>query len=157
MRLVTHLAVDRFDPATALQVFLGDVTTEGAVVSFVGIARPTGADGEPLVGLFLDHHPRLTLRSLETIGASAGERFPISAALIVHRCGEVLPGEPIVLAAAAARSRRAAFEATDYMMDRLKTEAVFWKREDGLDGSRWIEPSEQDYLDRARWNEQCQE
>ena len=80
MRLATHLAVDRFDPAAAFQVFLDDVTTEGAVASFVGIARPTGADGEPLVGLFLDHHPRLTLRSLETIGESAGERLVASAA-----------------------------------------------------------------------------
>jgi molybdopterin synthase catalytic subunit len=60
-------------------------------------------------------------------------------------------GEPIVFAAAAAPHRRQAFEATDYLMDRLKTDAVFWKREDGPSGSTWIEPSQADYADRGRW------
>ena len=65
----------------------------------------------------------------------------------------MLPGEPIVFAAAASVHRRAAFEAADYLMDRLKTDAMFWKREDGAGGSRWIEPRPEDHDDRARWSE----
>jgi molybdopterin synthase catalytic subunit len=80
-------------------------------------------------------------------------RFDVTAVKIVHRHGEVRPGEAIVFVAAASVHRRAAFEAADYMMDRLKTEAVFWKREDAVDGSRWIEPTDADRFERARWSE----
>ena len=76
---------------------------------------------------------------------------------IVHRSGAVAPGETIVFVAAAAVHRRAAFEAADYMMDRLKTDAIFWKREDGPGGSRWIEPGEDDYKARERWSGTCPE
>ena len=69
---------------------------------------------------------------------------------IVHRCGAMAPGEAIVFVAAAARHRRAAFDAVDYLMDRLKTEAPFWKREERGDGARWIEPPDSDRADRAR-------
>ena len=69
----------------------------------------------------------------------------------------IAPGEAIVFVAAAAVHRRAAFEAVDYLMDRLKTDALFWKREDGVDGSIWIEPSDGDRSDRARWSDTCPE
>ena len=82
-----------------------------------------------------------------------GTRFAISAVDIVHRSGAIAPGAAIVFAAAAAPHRRAAFEAADYLMDRLKTDAAFWKREQKLDGPAWIEPSEADRADRARWSE----
>jgi molybdopterin synthase catalytic subunit len=72
---------------------------------------------------------------------------------VLHRCGAIAPGEPIVFVAAAAAHRRAAFDAVDYLMDRLKTEAVFWKREDAVDGSRWIEPMDCDRADQARWSD----
>lgn len=123
------------------------------MVSFVGLARARSADGAPVSRLFLDHHPRLTQRSLEEIGQTAAKRFDVAAIRIVHRCGEVGAGEPIVFVAAAAVHRRPAFEAADYLMDRLKTDAVFWKREDGVDGSRWIEPTAADREDRARWSD----
>jgi molybdopterin synthase catalytic subunit len=77
----------------------------------------------------------------------------VSCVHVVHRCGIIRPGEPIVFAAAASRHRRAAFEAADYLMDRLKTEAVFWKREDRSDGSEWIVPTPQDRDDLQRWSE----
>jgi molybdopterin synthase catalytic subunit len=133
--------------------FAAGLAGEGAVVSFLGIARARAADGERVEGLVLDHHPRLTLLSLDEIGAAARARFDISSLRIVHRCGAVAPGETIVFVAAAAVHRRAAFEAADYMMDRLKTDAVFWKREDRPGGSHWIEPREEDHSARRRWNE----
>ncbi|WP_374516299.1 molybdenum cofactor biosynthesis protein MoaE [Brevundimonas sp.] len=135
-----------------LREFIDGRTGDGAVVAFVGLARDSSAAG-PVSGLYLDHYPGLTERSLETIAADAAERFPVSGVRVVHRCGEVSPGEAIVFVAVAAPHRRAAFEAADYLMDRLKTEAAFWKREDGPDGSRWIEPTDKDRADRARWSD----
>ena len=73
---------------------------------------------------------------------------------MVHRCGEISPGETIVFVAAAAPHRREAFAAADYLMDRLKTEAAFWKRETGPAGARWIEPLDEDRAARARWKDE---
>jgi molybdopterin synthase catalytic subunit len=136
-----------------LAEFTGDLDGEGAVVSFLGIARARTPDGEMVEQLVLDHHPRLTLGSLNDIAAAARARFDISSLRIVHRRGAISPGETIVFVAAAAVHRRAAFEAADYVMDRLKTDAAFWKREDTSGSSRWIEPREEDYGARERWNE----
>ena len=122
------------------------------MVSFVGIARPRSAAGREVTGLFLDYHPRLTAASLNQIADDAGKRFGVSAISVVHRCGDVVPGDAIVFVATSALHRRAAFEAAEYAMDRLKTEAVFWKREDAVDGSRWVEPTIADQADRARWS-----
>ncbi|MEA3039716.1 MAG: molybdopterin synthase catalytic subunit [Sphingomonadales bacterium] len=136
-----------------LAEFTAGLTGEGAVVSFLGIARSRASDGEEVERLVLDHHPRLTLASLDEIATAARERFGLSSLRIVHRCGPVSPGETIVFVAAAAMHRRAAFEGADYMMDRLKTDAMFWKREVTPAGSRWIEPRREDYSDRERWND----
>ena len=101
--------------------------------------------------LRLEHHPRLTQLSLDRIAGEGAERYEISEALVVHRWGAIAPGEAIVFVATAARHRRAAFLAADYLMDRLKSEAVFWKKEEGIDGGRWIEPSDEDKAALARW------
>lgn len=151
MPIAARLAPDPFDPASELAELTRRAAGNGAIVSFVGLARDVTKAGGPLETLVLEHHPRLTARSLEDIAADALRRFAVSHVHIVHRRGEILPGEPIVFAAAAAPHRRAAFEAADYLMDRLKTEAVFWKREEGASGSSWIEPTEEDYADRGRW------
>ena len=148
-----RLAAGPFAAERELAEFTTGLEGEGAVVSFLGIARGRTLDGERVERLVLEHHPSLTLASMEEIAATARERFGISALRIVHRCGAVAPGETIVFVAAAAVHRRAAFDAADYMMDRLKTDAVFWKREDGPGGSRWIEPRDEDRADRARWSE----
>ncbi|MDT9600893.1 molybdenum cofactor biosynthesis protein MoaE [Sphingosinicella rhizophila] len=152
-----RLAAEALMPDRELASFMARLSGAGAVVSFVGIARGRDKEGEIVRGLFLDHYPGMTEHSLETIAAAALDRFDIDDALVVHRCGAVAPGEPIVIAAAASAHRRAAFEAADYLMDRLKTEAMFWKREDGVDGSRWIEPTEADRADLARWSDPCPE
>lgn len=150
MRIDARLVDESFRPEEELAAF--DAGSAGAVASFTGLCRPTTKEGAPIGSLFLDHHPRLTEHSLYDIAASAA-RFGIEAVRIVHRAGAITPGEAIVFVAAAAPHRRAAFEAVDYLMDRLKTDALFWKREDGVDGSRWIEPTEADRADRARWSD----
>lgn len=152
MKCTTRLAADGLDATAEFALFQSKLEGEGAVVTFVGIARPETAAGQEVSALFLDHHPRLTEASLTGIALDAAKRFNASAIHIVHRCGAVTPGDPIVFVAAAAVHRRAAFEAAEFAMDRLKTEAVFWKREDAVDGSRWIEPTIADHADRARWS-----
>ena len=152
MSVVARLEVEALDPARELAALLGRAEGDGAVVSFVGLARPRSKGGDVVDLLVLEHHPTLTAQSLEEIAVSAAERFDVSHVRVVHRCGEVRAGEPIVFAGASSAHRRAAFEAADYLMDRLKTEAVFWKREVGGHGSDWIEPSEDDYADRERWD-----
>ena len=153
MRCSTRLAAESFDLASEHQEFRASLSGDGAIATFAGMARPHSTTGTPVTGLFLDHHPRLTIASLREIAEDAGRRFDLSAIHVVHRCGHVAPGEAIVFVAAAAPHRRAAFEAVEYAMDRLKTDAVFWKREDTVEGSRWIEPTRTDRVDRARWSE----
>lgn len=155
--MTVRLADEPFAAERELAEFTAGLAGEGAVVSFLGIARSLSSAGEQVERLVLDSHPRLTLRSMEDIASAARERFAISALRIVHRRGEIAPGEAIVFVAAASAHRRAAFEAADYLIDRLKTDAVFWKREDGASGSRWIEPREDDYAARERWSDSCPE
>jgi molybdopterin synthase catalytic subunit len=152
MSVVARLEEQALQPEQELAALLEQATGDGAVVSFTGIARPGSEGGEAVHGLVLEHHPTLTLQSLEDIAVEAAARFDISHVRVVHHCGDIAAGEPIVFAGAAALHRRAAFEAVDYLMDRLKTEAVFWKREIGEDGSEWIEPTEADYAARERWD-----
>ena len=129
----------------------------GAVVSFCGIARGSDRQGAAVAALHLDHYPGMTERSLDEIAAEGARRFDVSAVRVVHRYGAIQPGDVIVFVAAASAHRRAAFLAADYLMDRLKSDAVFWKKEEGVDGSRWIEPTEADRADLARWNDPCPE
>jgi len=150
--VTARLEPQALDPAQELAELIAAADADGAVVSFVGLARPTGRDGSSVEALVLEHHPRLTEPSLREIAGQALDRFDVSRVHVVHRCGSVAPGEPIVFAAAAAPHRRAAFEAADYLMDRLKTDAVFWKRQEGDDRSEWIEPTDEDVSARARWD-----
>ena len=151
MTIAARLQEESLDPSVELAELMRDASVDGAVVSFVGVARPGNASGEAVHRLVLEHHPRLTLRSIEEISEDAVKRFDLSHVRVVHRCGDIAAGEPIVFAGAASRHRRSAFDAADYLMDRLKTEAVFWKREEGSSGAAWIEPTEADYADRRRW------
>ena len=119
----------------------------GGVVSFLGKVRPDGN----VKALELTHYAPLTLPGMEDLARTAVDRFTLQGALAWHRIGVLVPGEPIVLVATAARHRRNAFEAAEYLMDHLKSAAWFWKRERRDDGWHWIEPREQDRIDIARW------
>ena len=141
------LAPDSIDPAALVADFTQSATGAGAIVSFSGIVRHDGRVRE----LWLDHHERLTLAAFEAIESEARHRFALTDLAIVHRIGSVAAGEPIVFAAAAATHRRAAFDAVDFVMDRLKTGVPLWKRETRSDGSHWIEARPQDHSDATRW------
>lgn len=142
-----------FDAHLLLADFSARAAGAGAIVSFTGMVRDEN-DGAAVSQLTLDHHPRLTERIVAAIGADAVERFALTDIMIVHRCGAMAPGEPIVFAAAAAPHRRAAFDAVDYVLDRLKTEAPFWKRERRGDGTHWLEARASDVADRRRWEKE---
>jgi molybdopterin synthase catalytic subunit len=147
-----RLLLEPFNAADELSAFLRCLDDSvGGIATFTGLARGRNRDGTMVHSLFLQHHPRFTQRSLDDIARAAADRFDVRAISVVHRAGGIAPGEPIVWVATAAAHRRAAFEAADYLMDRLKTEAMFWKREDGPQGSTWIEPTEGDRRERGRW------
>lgn len=152
MSIAIRLEENAIQPDRELATLLAQAAGDGAVVSFTGIARMVSKEGREVSRLELEHHPTLTLQSLDDISREAVARFDVTHVRIVHRCGSIAPGEPIVFAGAAAPHRRAAFEAADYLMDRLKTEAVLWKQEIGEGGSEWIEPTDADYADRKRWD-----
>ncbi len=135
--------------ASAHGEFLVSHGHHGAVAAFTGVVR--GADGA-VDQLYLDWYPGMTEASLQAIADAAAERFDIRALSVLHRCGDVHVGEPVVFVAAAALHRRAAFDAVDYMMDRLKSQAALWKRESGAGGSAWIEPTDSDAESLKRWS-----
>ncbi len=120
----------------------------GGVCSFVGEVRGGGGTE----ALELIHYAPLTLPGMEALAQRAVERFALLGILILHRTGVLLPGEPIVCVSAAATHRRAAFDATDFAMDHLKSQSWFWKREKRAGQWHWIEPREGDYADLARWD-----
>ena len=151
MSIAARLEPESLQPEKELAALVEQAAGDGAIVSFVGIARPASKQGQPVSRLVLEHHPTLTERSLQDIASEAFQRFGVSHVRVVHRSGTIGAGEPIVFAGAASPHRRNAFDAADYLMDRLKTEAIFWKREEGEGSSTWIEPTEADYADRQRW------
>jgi molybdopterin synthase catalytic subunit len=140
-----------FDPGALLTAFCRDRAETGAVATFTGIAR---AEAGATVALELEAYPGFTEAQIGRIAEAARERFGLDDFAILHRVGRIAPGEPIVFVATAARHRRAAFEACDYLMDYLKSKAPFWKKEHGPDGGRWVEPRAQDHADIARWEKE---
>ena len=146
MRVVRLLA-DAFDPGALVEQFKATNPGLGGICTFVGEVRnDTGVEA-----LELSHYEPLTLPSMEGLADKAFARFDLMGLLMVHRVGQMLPGEPIVCVSAAAKHRRAAIDAVDYCMDHLKAAAWFWKREKRDGEWSWIEPRSDDYADLARW------
>ncbi len=126
-------------------------TDVGAVVTFTGTVRGDGG-GQAIEAITLEHYPGMTEAELERIEALAHQRWPLQASSIVHRVGRLVPGENIVLVVTASVHRQAAFEAAQFLMDYLKTDAPFWKKEDVRGGlSHWVDARESDTEARDRW------
>ncbi|MFT3728205.1 MAG: molybdenum cofactor biosynthesis protein MoaE [Terricaulis sp.] len=123
----------------------GDV---GALASFIGYCRGTSSHGE-VTCLHLDHYPGFTEAEIARLAAATAERHKLIDLLVIHRAGAVAPRDPVVLVAALAGHRAEAFAAVSELMDYLKTDAPFWKREVSGGESRWIEPTETDRVRRA--------
>ncbi len=149
MRTIS-ITSESFDPAERLRTFTSAAQTAGAIVSFTGLVRPHSTSGQ-VTRLHLQAYSPMTERGIENAAREAAERWPLDALSIVHRTGDMAAGDAIVFVATASAHRRAAFEAADYLMDYLKTEAIFWKKEYTEHGEHWIEPRAEDYADHKRW------
>jgi molybdopterin synthase catalytic subunit len=120
----------------------------GAVASFVGYVRGDGG----LSTMTLDYYPAMTDEALNGLAREAGARWELAGVTIIHRVGTLKPGAQIVLVATASRHRTNALEATAFLIDKLKTEAPFWKKESFADGrTHWVEARESDDAAAARW------
>ncbi len=139
-----------FDVGAELATLTRGRTDIGGLASFVGLVRDLAGE-RPITALTLEHYPGMTQKKLAEIEAEANRRWSLQASLIVHRYGRMLPGEPIVLVATAAPHRAAALEACAFLIDWLKTQAPFWKLEEGPDDSRWVEARASDDQAAARW------
>jgi len=143
-----RLSATPFDPQTVMGEFSAGRTEVGAIVSFLGLARGARAGDEILE---LEAYEGFTETAIGAVVERARARFSLLDAAVIHRVGRIAVGEPIVLVLTAAAHRREAFESCDFLMDYLKSDAPFWKKEFGPDGARWIEPTSRDLSDLARW------
>lgn len=142
-----RIQTEDFDIAAEIAALSAGRDDIGAVVTFTGLVR-----GGDITSLTLEHYPGMTERALAEIAAEASARWPLKASLIIHRVGTLKPGERIVLVVTASESRQAAFDAANFLMDYLKTDAPFWKREERADGSAaWVDAREADTSAKARW------
>ncbi len=139
-----------FDVGVELAALRGGRFDIGAVASLIGCVRGQ-APGDPVSALTLEHYPGMTERVIEAMILEATERFGLLEARVVHRVGRLAPGEQIVLVAAAAAHRRAAYQGCEFLMDYLKTRAPFWKKETTPDGERWVDARSSDDEALARW------
>jgi len=127
----------------------------GAVCSFVGTVRDRNVKEGDLAGhvqsMELEHYPSMTEKAIEAMIDEAQRRFDIYAARIIHRVGVLQPGDQIVLVAVTSAHRRESFQACEFLMDYLKTQAPFWKKEETPDGARWVDARVSDDAALARW------
>jgi molybdopterin synthase catalytic subunit len=140
--LVTDAAIDVAAELAALEHAGG-----GAVATFTGLVRDDGGVEE----LFLEHYPGATEDALSKLAAEAADRWSLAAATVIHRVGAMKPGERIVFVGTAAPHRSAALEACAFLIDRLKTDAPFWKRETRGDHAQWVAERESDRHAAKRW------
>jgi molybdopterin synthase catalytic subunit len=145
-----------FDIGTEVRDLTGGRTDIGAIVTFTGTVRADAGAGRPITSMTLEHYPGMTEAELERVEAEARQRWPLQASLIIHRHGELKPGDNIVLVITASAHRQAAFEAASFLMDYLKTSAPFWKKETTEDGQgRWVDARESDDAALKRWQEKA--
>lgn len=139
-----------FEPGQEVAAMHAANVGVGAVVSFVGYVRDFN-DGREVSGMFLEHYPGMTEKALDKIVVQAEQRWRLLKVEVVHRIGALRPGEPIVFVGVASAHRQAAFDACNFIMDYLKTQAPFWKKETTQQGPRWVEGRQSDEDAARRW------
>ncbi len=145
-----RIQTEAFDAGAEIAALRGADPKVGAVAAFIGVARDVN-DGERVAAMTLEHYPGMTEQALEDICAQARARWKLIDVLVVHRVGTLRPTDPIVLVVVTSSHRGEAFAACEFVMDYLKTEAPFWKREATDSGERWVEAREADDAARDRW------
>ncbi|MDB5814991.1 MAG: molybdenum cofactor biosynthesis protein [Rhodocyclales bacterium] len=137
-----------FDAGAELDALSGNGAA-GAVASFLGYVR--GGDAGGILAMTLEHYPGMTERALADIVALAQERWSLLGVRVIHRVGRLLPGERIVFVGVAGSHRGEAFSACQFIMDYLKTQAPFWKKEETANGAHWVDARDSDDAALARW------
>lgn len=139
-----------FDIAREISALTKGRTDIGAVVSFSGICRGSEG-GETLAALTLEHYPEMAEAEIARHAGTAMSRWPLTGLTVIHRVGRITPGENIVLVLTASQHRQAAFQAAEFLMDYLKANAPFWKREESAAGTAWVDARHHDDAAAARW------
>ena len=138
-----------FDAGAELNAFATGRHDLGAIVTFSGIVRDTAEGG--LRGMDIEHYPGMTERALQKIAQDAAERWSLGDVLVIHRYGPLAAGDIIMMVATAARHRKDAFEAAEYLMDYLKSRAPFWKKEVTANSADWVAARDEDEDALSRW------
>jgi molybdopterin synthase catalytic subunit len=148
--MTVRVQQELFDMGQEIQKLRGDDLRIGALVSFVGLVRDLN-DDQAVSQMTLEYYPGMTEKALSSLECEARQRWKILDALIIHRVGMLLPGDPIVLVAVTSAHRGDAFDACQFLMDALKSRAPFWKKETTPSGDRWVDARESDDEALARW------
>ncbi|MDW3222830.1 MAG: molybdenum cofactor biosynthesis protein MoaE [Paracoccaceae bacterium] len=138
-----------FDPGQEATAFAAGRSDIGAVVTFTGVVRDTGE--QTLNAMEIEHYPGMTEAALREIATQAERRWSLGDVLVIHRYGHLKPAEMIMMVATAARHRKDAFEAAEFLMDYLKSRAPFWKREVTDEGASWVDARSEDEDALNRW------
>lgn len=147
--MAVRLQTATFDPGAESNLFIAANAGAGAAVTFTGLVR--SQPGDPVSTLTLESYPELAEAQIGKAIAEAVTRFGLIKATVIHRYGTLKPGEPIVQVMTLAPHRAAAFEGAEFLMDYLKTDAPFWKKEATPEGDRWVEAKAEDDAARDRW------
>ena len=145
-----RVQLEDFDVGAEIAALRRADTSIGAVASFIGLVRDRN-DGDAISGMTLEHYPGMTEKALTGIVAEAKQRWDIIDALVIHRVGELKPLDQIVLVVVAGAHRGAAFAACEFIMDYLKTQAPFWKKEATAAGGQWVDAKDSDDAATLRW------
>jgi molybdopterin synthase catalytic subunit len=148
--MAIRIQTEPFDPGAETNTFLISAAGAGGAVTFTGLVRSDPHD--PITSLTLECYPELADNQIAAIEAQAIARFGLLKVTIIHRYGKLLPGEPIVQVMTLAPHRAAAFDAAQFLMDYLKTDAPFWKKEATGSGERWVEHNTADDSAKSRWS-----
>ena len=141
-----------FDAGHELNAFCSRNAISGGIATFVGQVRDFHSDGTHVARMTLEHYPGMAERQFVDLIADACRRWTLDDAVIIHRYGELSPGDAIVFVATASAHRAAAFESCEFLMDWLKTQAPFWKKESLPDGEAWVSAHVEDIRRAGRWS-----
>lgn len=137
-----------FDFGAEADAFATGRRVSGAIVTFTGVVRDVEGG---LQAMEIEHYPGMTEAALTEIATEAEQRWSLEDTLVIHRHGTLVPGDMIMMVATAARHRKDAFEAAEYLMDYLKSRAPFWKREITRNGADWVASRDEDEAALTRW------
>ena len=138
-----------FDLTAEVEFIKSSSPNVGAIVSFIGTVRDL--NNESLVSLTLEHYPEMTEKSLESIANKARDKWELESITIIHRVGTLCIGDQIVLVITTSEHRQEAFDSCNFIMDYLKTDAPFWKKEISDKKEKWVESRETDKKQKNRW------